>query len=88
MIALVATSFFMSLMFPTIFALTIKNLDEQAKAGSSLLVMAIIGGAVLAAVMGFVSDMSSIHVAVIVPLLSFVVIAAFARACYKRETVA
>lgn len=86
MLALVATSFFMSLMFPTIFALTIKDLGEQAKAGSSLLVMSIIGGAVLAAAMGFVSDVSSIHVAVIIPLLSFGVIAAFARACYKRET--
>jgi FHS family L-fucose permease-like MFS transporter len=88
MLALVATSFFMSLMFPTIFALTIKNLSDQAKAGSSLLVMSIIGGAVLAAVMGFVSDLSSIHMAVIIPLISFGVIAAFARACYKRETFA
>lgn len=85
MYALVATSFFMSLMFPTIFALTIKHLGEQAKAGSSLLVMSIIGGAVLAAVMGYVSDISSIHIAVVIPLLSFGVIAAFARACYKRE---
>ncbi len=87
MIAVVATSFFMSLMFPTIFALTIKNLGDnaKAKAGSSLLVMSIIGGAVLAAVMGFVSDLSSIHVAVIVPMFAFAVIAAFARACFKRE---
>jgi len=86
MLALVATSFFMSLMFPTIFALTIKDLGEQAKAGSSLLVMSIIGGAVLSAVMGFVSDLSSIHIAVMTPLIAFSVIAAFARACYQRET--
>jgi len=86
MLALVATSFFMSLMFPTIFALTIKDLGEQAKAGSSLLVMSIIGGAVLSAVMGFVSDLSSIHIAVMTPLIAFSVIAAFARACYRRET--
>jgi len=81
MFAVVATSFFMSLMFPTIFALTIKNLGDQTKAGSSLLVMSIIGGAVLSTLMGFVSDLSSIHVAVIVPLVSFAVIAAFAWAC-------
>lgn len=86
MLALVATSFFMSLMFPTIFALTIKDLGDQAKAGSSLLVMSIIGGAVLSAVMGFVSDLSSIHIAVMTPLIAFSVIAAFARACYQRET--
>lgn len=79
LLALVATSFFMSLMFPTIFALSVKNLGSLAKAGSSLVVMAIIGGAVLTAVMGLVSDLSSIHTAVIVPLVCFVVIAVYAR---------
>ena len=79
MYALVATSFFMSLMFPTIFALSINGLGEQAKAGSSLLVMSIIGGAVITALMGLVSDLSSIHTAVIVPLVCFLVIAAYAR---------
>lgn len=79
LLALAATSFFMSLMFPTIFALSIKNLGSLAKAGSSLVIMAIIGGAVLTAVMGLVSDMSSIHTAVAVPLVCFVVIALYAR---------
>ncbi|OZY83879.1 L-fucose:H+ symporter permease [Cellvibrio mixtus] len=77
-LALVATSFFMSLMFPTIFALSVKNLGSLAKAGSSLVVMAIVGGAVLTACMGLLSDHSSIHIAVIVPLICFVVIATFA----------
>ena len=84
MLALVATSFFMSLMFPTIFALSIKGLGEQSKAGSSLVIMAIIGGAALTALMGFVSDMSSIHTAVSVPLFCFVVIAAYARSCSRQ----
>ena len=44
--AILLTSFFMSLMFPTIFALGIKDLGEHTKEGASLLVMAIIGGAV------------------------------------------
>lgn len=79
LLALAATSFFMSLMFPTIFALSIKNLGSLAKAGSALVIMAIIGGAVLTAVMGLVSDMSSIHTAVVVPLVCFVVIALYAR---------
>lgn len=79
LLALAATSFFMSLMFPTIFALSIKNLGPLAKVGSSLVIMAIIGGAVLTAVMGLISDMSSIHLAVVVPLVCFVVIALFAR---------
>lgn len=87
MLALVATSFFMSLMFPTIFALSIKGLGEQSKAGSSLVIMAIIGGAALTALMGFVSDNSSIHTAVLVPLVCFVVIAAYARSCSGKASV-
>lgn len=86
MLALVATSFFMSLMFPTIFALSIKGLGEQSKAGSSLVIMAIIGGAALTALMGFVSDISSIHTAVLVPLVCFVVIAAYARNCTRQAS--
>lgn len=85
LLALAATSFFMSLMFPTIFALSVKNLGPLAKAGSALVVMAIIGGAVLTAVMGLISDMSSIHLAVAVPLVCFVVIALYARSCDKAE---
>jgi len=84
LIALAATSFFMSLMFPTIFALGIKGLGAEAKAGSSLLVMAIIGGAVLTALMGLVSDISSIHTAVVVPLGCFVVVALFARSSERH----
>ncbi|MDO3381224.1 L-fucose:H+ symporter permease [Gilvimarinus algae] len=80
LLALAATSFFMSLMFPTIFAMSIKGLGPLAKAGSSLLIMAIIGGALLTALMGWVSDLSSIHTAVVVPLVCFVVVGLFARA--------
>ncbi|MDR7091669.1 L-fucose:H+ symporter permease [Cellvibrio fibrivorans] len=88
LLALAATSFFMSLMFPTIFALSIKNLGALAKAGSSLVIMAIIGGAVLTAVMGLVSDLTSIHSAVGVPLVCFAVIALYARSRDKAEVVA
>jgi MFS transporter, FHS family, L-fucose permease len=88
MLAFAGTTFFMSLMFPTIFALSIKGLGELTKPGSSLLIMAIIGGAVLTALMGLISDVSEIHVAVLVPMMCFVVIALFARACYRRDTAA
>jgi FHS family L-fucose permease-like MFS transporter len=88
LLALAATSFFMSLMFPTIFALSIKNLGGHAKAGSSLVIMAIIGGAVLTAVMGLVSDLTSIHSAVGVPLVCFAVIALYARSRDKAEAAA
>ncbi|MDQ2077216.1 L-fucose:H+ symporter permease [Marinimicrobium sp. ABcell2] len=85
MLALAATSFFMSLMFPTIFALSLRGLGEQSKAGASLLIMAIVGGAALTALMGGVSDITSINVAVVVPLVCFLVIAAFAKASLSRS---
>src|SRR6185503_1616156 len=50
------TSFFMSLMFPTIFALGLKGLGPNTKLGGSLLVMAIVGGAVLTPAMGWLSE--------------------------------
>ena len=78
--ALVAASFFMSIMFPTIFALGLDGLDdEKRKLGSSLLVMSIIGGAILTAVMGATSDAFGIHWAMAVPLFSFAIVLMFAR---------
>ena len=83
--ALVSTSFFMSLMFPTIFALSLSGLGSLTKLASSFLVMAIIGGAVLTALMGFISDLSSINTAMLVPLMSYVVVAWFARQNLKQD---
>jgi len=66
------TSFFMSLMFPTIFALGLKGLGPNTKIAGSLLVMAIVGGAVLTPVMGLISEAAhSIAVAYLVPLASY-----------------
>jgi len=77
---LIATSFFMSIMFPTIFAAGVDGLgDAERKLGSALIVMAIIGGAVLTAIMGAVSDAGGIQLAMGVPLLCFAVVFIFAR---------
>ncbi len=54
--AIFVTSFFMSVMFPTIFALGIDGLDQNTKIGGSLIVMAIVGGAVLTPLMGWISQ--------------------------------
>jgi len=73
--ALVATSFFMSLMFPTIFALSIKGLGPNTKLGGSMIIMAIIGGAVWTPLMGFISDKThSMALAIIIPLISYLFI--------------
>ena len=75
-IALVAISSFMSLMFPTIFGIASKGLGEDAKIGSSGMIMAIVGGAVITALQGRVSDLTgSINLAYSVPLLCFMIIA-------------
>ena len=61
---------FMSLMFPTIFALGLRGMDGGTrKTAASFLVMAIIGGAVLTLLMGAISDAAGIHRAMVVPLL-------------------
>jgi MFS transporter, FHS family, L-fucose permease len=79
--ALFATSFFMSLMFPTIFALGLKGLGPNTKIGGSLIVMAIVGGAILTPMMGLVAEARrSIAAAYVVPLAAYVVIAAYAFA--------
>ena len=81
------TSFFMSLMFPTIFALGLKGLGPNTKIGGSLLVMAIVGGAVLTPLMGLISEAAhSIAVAYLVPLVSYVVIALYSFFGSKQVT--
>jgi FHS family L-fucose permease-like MFS transporter len=67
--------FFMSIMFPTIFALGIHGLGQRAKKASSFIVMAIMGGAILPKVMGAVGDHYGISRGFIVPLLCFAVVA-------------
>ncbi|MFD2147413.1 sugar MFS transporter [Mucilaginibacter antarcticus] len=76
--AVMAVPFFMSIMFPTIFALGIKGLGKETKIASSFLVMSIIGGGVAPLFMGMISDKTgSIQMAYIVPLLCFLVILYF-----------
>src|SRR5689334_1147657 len=70
--ALFLTSFFMSLMFPTIFALGLKKLGPNTKIGGSLLVMAIVGGAVLTPLMGLIAEAHGIAGAYLVPLVTYV----------------
>jgi len=77
-IALVGISGCMSLMFPTIFGLAVRGLGEDAKIGGSGLIMAILGGALMPAVQGLISDATgSINVAFVVPLICFVVVALY-----------
>lgn len=71
-IALFGIFFFMSIMFPTIFALGIRGLGEHTKLASSLIVMSIVGGALAPPVMGRIADLYTMRVGFIVPLVCFV----------------
>jgi FHS family L-fucose permease-like MFS transporter len=83
--ALCGLGFFVSIMFPTIFALGIVDLGEDTKIGSSLLIMSIIGGAIFPYIMGSIIDMSNdnIQSGYIVPLLCFLLIIYFGVSGYK-----
>jgi FHS family L-fucose permease-like MFS transporter len=75
--AMFATFFFMSIGFPTIFALGIRGLGEHTKLGSSLIVMSIVGGAIAPPFMGHIADQHSMRVGFIAPLVCFVFIALY-----------
>jgi len=67
--------FFMSIMFPTIFALGIFGLGLRAKKASAFIVMAIMGGAILPKLMGYVADKSDMSRGFIVPAVCFAFVA-------------
>ncbi len=75
---LVVNSFFMSPMYPTIFALGVKGLGPHTKTGGSLIVMSIVGGAVVTPVMGKVADMFGVATGYLVPMLCFVGVVLYA----------
>lgn len=82
-VALCLTYFFMSIMFPTIFALGLKNMGSHTKRASSFIVMAIVGGAIFPALMGYVADRTSMQTGFLVPLLCFVVVLLYSLFGYK-----
>lgn len=88
--ALVLISFFMSLMFPTIYGLSLGGVaqsehPDDAKLGASGLIMAILGGALLTPLQGVVSDNSSIYMSYIIPAICFVVVTLFAAYAVKTN---
>ena len=75
---ILTTSFFMSIMFPTIFALGLKGMGDETKTAGSLLVMAILGGAALTKIMGVLRDASGLQAAYLVPVACFACVALYA----------
>jgi FHS family L-fucose permease-like MFS transporter len=85
--ALIGIGLFNSIMFPTIFALGIKNLGSDTKIGSSLIIMSIVGGAVLPLLFGFIADETgNIQYGYFVPMVCYAVVMYFGWKGYKPAT--
>jgi len=97
LISLVAVSIFMSIMFPTIYGIALKDMGDEAKIGSAGLVMAIVGGALLPIAQGWILDwggsgfsdvqvlgfIPEINFSFILPLICLVVVSFYGYTTYK-----
>jgi len=84
--SLMAIFFFESIMFPTIFALGVKNLGVYTKKGASYIIMSIVGGAIVPLVMGALAQFHSTPFSYLVPLVCFVFVFLFAAFGYKVKS--
>ncbi len=85
--AVLGVNFFLSIMFPTIFALGVKGLGDYTKLGSSFIIMAIVGGAILPPVMGYMADEIGIQQSFILPCLCFLVVLVYGWKGYNADPV-
>jgi MFS transporter, FHS family, L-fucose permease len=85
--SVLSINFFMSIMFPTIFALGVKDLGEHTKLGSSFIIMAIVGGAIMPPIMGLIADGVGIQEAFIVPFVCFLFVIYYGWKGYIPKTV-
>jgi len=84
--SLMAIFFFESIMFPTIFALGVKNLGAYTKKGASYIIMSIVGGALVQVGMGALAQSYSTPFSYVIPLVCFVVVFVFGVYGYKIKT--
>jgi len=85
--SLMAIFFFESIMFPTIFALGVKDLGHHTKKASSFIIMSIVGGAIMPYLMGLVAEVYSTAVSYAVPVICFAVVAWYGWSGYKIKTI-
>lgn len=73
-----SVGFFTSIIYPIIFSLSMKDLKEYTKTGSSVFLLGIVGGAIVPPIMGYISDTIGIKYAFIIPLICYVYLLFFA----------
>ena len=86
--ALMAIFFFESIMFPTIFALGVKDLGKETKRGSSFIIMSIVGGAIMPYIMGWLADQYSTSFAYIIPMFCFLFVVYYGLKGYEVKSAA
>lgn len=85
LIALLFCYLFESIMFPTIFALSLRGVGEHTKRASSYLIMAIVGGAIAPPVMGYMGDMYGMSVGFIIPAICFIIVLAYSLSLKSKH---
>ena len=85
-VCLIGLQFTFSIMFPTIFGLGLKNLNDLREKASSFIVMGVVGGAVFPPLMGWVADKSSVAIAYLLPIICYSVILLFALKFCKPQS--
>jgi len=83
--SLVGVGFMMSVMFPAIFTMGLSGHEEEARLGTALMIMSIIGGAIITAIMGRVADIYSVMNAYFVPAACFAAVLIYALVSIRRE---
>lgn len=86
-VAILAVGLMNAIMFPTIFTLASAGLGQKAAEGSGIICMAIVGGALVPPLTGAIADASSLRIALIAPIVCYLIIVAFARSC-RRDAAA
>lgn len=85
-VGLIGLQFTFSIMFPTIFGLGLKGLDDLREQASSFIVMGVVGGALFPPLMGFVAQRVDVATAYLLPIICYIVILMFALTGYKRAS--
>ena len=92
--SLICISFFMSLMFPTIYGIALENVDERdTTLGAAFLVMAIVGGALMPPLQGFLIDqemilgMPAVNVSFVLPFLCFVIVVLYGLHSLRKKAI-
>jgi FHS family L-fucose permease-like MFS transporter len=83
--SLVGVGFMMSVMFPAIFTMGLSDHQQEARLGTALMIMSIIGGAIITAIMGRIADIYSVMNAYLVPAVCFAAVLIYALVSIRRE---